>query len=79
MAASLGRGKRAAARGSARRSVVVITSDQRQCLIEDVAYFRAERYRRTEPGAYRKQDRAAAEAKIELLVRRYGRREDDPE
>lgn len=53
-----------------RRVAVVVTDDQRQCLIEDVAYFRAEHYRRVEPGRYREQDRAAAEVQIEMVLKR---------
>lgn len=72
MAAERGKRKRAAGAGQlARRCVVVISSDQRQCLIEDVAYFRAERYRRVEPGSYRKQDLAAAENDIEAVLGRF--------
>lgn len=73
MNATLSKRKRATARVPARRCVVVITSDQRQCLIEDVAYFHAERYRRIEPGDYRQQDIAAAEARIETAIARYSK------
>jgi hypothetical protein len=54
--------------------VLDISIDQRRCLIEDLAYFRAVRYRRLEPGNYRKQDLAAAEAEIETVLERYAKR-----
>ncbi len=68
-----GKGKRTARRLAAMR-LVVVSEDQRQCLIEDVAYFRAEHFRQVEPGMYREQDRATAEAEIETVLRRYSRR-----
>jgi hypothetical protein len=51
--------------------VVAVTAEQRRHLIEDAAYFRAERYRPVEPGRYRKQDRRAAEAEIEAVLKKH--------
>jgi hypothetical protein len=50
---------------------VAVTAEQRRHLIEDAAYFRAERYRPVEPGRYRKQDRRAAEAEIEAVLKKH--------
>ena len=62
----------AAAKPAAGRSkkVVVVTEEQRRRLIEDAAYFRAERYRCVEPGNYREEDRCRAETEIEMVIRR---------
>lgn len=56
------------------RSTVVVTAEERQHLIEDVAYFRAERYRCCEPGQYREQDRREAEAEINAVLKRCRKR-----
>jgi len=69
-------GKRAARQPAAARQFVAVSDRERQCLIEDVAYFRAEHYRRVEPGQYREQDRAAAEAELEIVLKRYSTRGD---
>jgi hypothetical protein len=70
MVAKRAKGKRAARRPAAARQLVVMVSDfQRQRLIEDAAYFRAEHFRRVEPGRYREQDRSAAEAEIGMVLR----------
>lgn len=58
-------------RGLARRFVIAVSDDQRQCLIEDIAYFRAEHFRRVEPGQCREEDRTAAKAEIETVLRRF--------
>ncbi len=47
---------------------IVVTKEQRQHLIEDVAYFHAEHYRAVAPGGFREEDRQAAEAEIERLL-----------
>lgn len=52
------------------KKVVVVTEEQRRRLIEDAAYFRAERYRCVEPGKYREEDRCQAETEIEMAIRR---------
>ena len=60
--------KPATARG--RKDTLVITDEQRRHLIEDAAYFRAERYRRVEPGKCRDEDRCEAGAELEIVIRR---------
>lgn len=50
------------------RAAVAVTKEQRRHLVEDVAYFHAERYRAVEPGGYREEDRQAAEAEIKRLL-----------
>ena len=64
--------KRAAPKSAASRSRrgIVISAEQRRRLIEDAAYFRAERYRCVEPGNYREEDRCRAEIEIETVIRR---------
>lgn len=57
--------------GAMPAGVVAVTAEQRRHLIEDAAYFRAERYRPVEPGRYRKQDRRAAEAEIEAVLKKH--------
>lgn len=59
---------------AARRDAIVVTDEERQHLIEDVAYFRAERYRRVEPGQYREEDRREVEAEIEAILKRCRKR-----
>lgn len=49
-------------------ATVVVTAEQRRRLIEDIAYFQAQRYRAVEPGGFREEDRRAAEAEIESLL-----------
>ncbi len=56
--------------GRGRKDTLVITDEQRRHLIEDAAYFRAERYRRVEPGKCRDEDRCEAEAELEIVIRR---------
>lgn len=60
------------ARGGKSQSVapaaVAVTQEQRRHLVEDIAYFQAERYRAVEPGGFREEDRQAAEAEIESLL-----------
>jgi hypothetical protein len=68
-----GEGKaRAAAKPAVSRTkkVILVTEEQRRRLIEDAAYFRAERYRCVEPGKYREEDWRRAEAEIETMIRR---------
>jgi len=52
--------------------IITVTPDEREHLIEDVAFFRAERYRRVDPGKYRKQDRREAEADIAEVFEEHG-------
>ncbi|OFZ90595.1 MAG: hypothetical protein A3F74_02480 [Betaproteobacteria bacterium RIFCSPLOWO2_12_FULL_62_58] len=64
--------KPAAESGSAR--VIVVTAEQRQHLIEDAAYFRAERFRQIEPGNCRRQDLCDAEVEIEAVLKKHKRK-----
>lgn len=50
--------------------VVDITADEERHLAEDVAYFRAERYRNVQPGSYRKADLRQAESEITAVVKK---------
>ena len=52
--------------------MITITPDERKHLIEDVAFFRAERYRKVDEGEYRKQDRREAEADITEVFKEHG-------
>ncbi len=70
--------RRAVARGRAvardsKGAPVVIPDEQRTALVEDMAYFRAERLRGGEWSHFRKQDRLEAEAEIDALIRRCAR------
>lgn len=51
--------------------MIAVSDDQQQCLIEDIAFFRAEHFRRVEPGGFREEDRVAAAAAIETILKRY--------
>jgi hypothetical protein len=48
---------------------IAVSEEQQRHLIEDVAYFHAERYRCVEPGQCREQDRREAEAEIESVLK----------
>ena len=54
--------------------VVVVTAEQRQHLIEDVAFFHAERFRQIEPGNCRRQDLRDAEAETESVLKKHKRK-----
>ncbi|MDP2240614.1 MAG: hypothetical protein Q8K18_10705 [Burkholderiales bacterium] len=49
-------------------AAVAVTKEQRGHLIEDIAYFHADRYRAVGPGGFREEDRQAAETEIESLL-----------
>ena len=53
---------------------IVVTAGQRRHLIEDAAYFRAERFRRIEPGNCRRKDLCEAEAEIESVLKKHSRK-----
>jgi len=57
-----------AAAGRAAASVAV-DEEERRHLIEDCAFFRAERFREAEPGHIREQDKEAAAAAIDAAIR----------
>jgi hypothetical protein len=63
-------GREAAARERDRHGVAV-SPEERQSLIEDVAFFRAEHFRHVEPGRLRDRDRAEAQAEIDSVLKRY--------
>jgi len=56
------------ARKASRRAPVAVDDEQRCRLIEDCAFFRAERFREVEPGTVRAQDRDAAAAAIDAVL-----------
>jgi len=51
---------------------LTVTAAQRRHLIEDVAFFRADRCREIEPGKYRKEDWREAEAEIARVLKVHG-------
>jgi hypothetical protein len=51
-----------------------VGTEERWRLIEDCAFFRAERYREVRPGEVRGQDLAAAAAEIDAAIGRRRRR-----
>lgn len=61
-----GRGVKAGALG---RPSVIVEDEERRHLVEDCAFFRAARFRETEPGCYRKQDLKVAEAEINAVIK----------
>jgi hypothetical protein len=58
-----------AAAGKAPASVAV-DEEERLHLIESCAFFRAERFREAEPGHIREQDKKAAAAAIDAVIRK---------
>lgn len=57
-----------------RRETVVVSEQERRHLIDDIAYFHAERHRPVESDGCREQDRRQAEAEIEALLHRRRKR-----
>ena len=55
-----------------RKSKPAVAADTKQCrsLAEDVAFFRAARFRNVEPGKCRAQDRCVAEAEIRAALKK---------
>lgn len=49
---------------------LVITSEIKRQLVEDVAYFRAARYRDARPGECREADRSAARQELHAVLKR---------
>lgn len=49
---------------------VKVTAEEERRLVEDIAYFHAERYRDVEPGEYREADRLRAESEIKAVLRK---------
>lgn len=70
-AAGAGRRKRAAA--PRRGAAVAITEEERSALVEDIAYFSADRYRCVKPGECREEDRRRAELEVDAIIKRRGK------
>ena len=66
-------GRRADAPAAPCGQAVVITEEERRALIEDVAFFRAVRHRRAEPGDCREDDRREAKRAIDAVARKRGK------
>jgi len=64
-------GGRSSAPGRAR---VVVKGEERRRLIDDIAYFHAERFRPVEGQGIREEDRREAAAEIEAVLRRRRKR-----
>jgi hypothetical protein len=59
----------AAGRGRSRTGqTVIVTDEEREHLIEDVAYFHAARFRPVAPGSCREEDLSEAEAEIRGVI-----------
>jgi hypothetical protein len=73
--APTGGGRPARGRGVRKaESGIEVTPEEQERLIDDLAFFHAERHRRIRPGGYREEDRHAAEAEIQrILKKRVGR------
>lgn len=69
-------GRRPARNRGARKAAgaVEVTPEEQERLVDDLAFFHAERYRRIGPGGYREEDRRAAEAEIRRLLKKRVRR-----
>lgn len=65
-------GKKSSGVAAGGPEAVEVTNEERQHLIEDVAFFRAEHYRHAEPGKVREDDRAAAKSDIDKVLKRHG-------
>lgn len=57
-----------------RASAVVVADAEQRSLIEDVAFFRASRFRDVDPGKCREEDRCAAEAEIKAVLKKIRKR-----
>jgi len=55
-------------------TAVVVAKDERLALVEDVAFFRASRFREVDPGNCREEDRCAAEADIKAVLKKIRKR-----
>jgi hypothetical protein len=65
------RSSRKAAATQKKQGGVAVSREERQHLIEDVAFFHAEHFRHVEPGKLREEDRAAAKDEIDSVLKRY--------
>jgi hypothetical protein len=51
-------------------AAIAVSDEERRHLIEDIAYFHAERYRSVEPGECREEDRRRAAAEVDAVLKR---------
>jgi hypothetical protein len=66
--------RKAPARKRKRPGAVVVPSTARRSLVEDVAFFRAARFRALGPGDCRAEDLCAAEAEIKAILKKKRKR-----
>lgn len=71
--AAPGRRKRIVAPARRLGTAVVITEEERKALVEDIAYFSADRYRCVKPGECREEDRRRAELEIDAIIKQRGK------
>ena len=57
-------------RSAAGRAKIEVSAQERTHLIEDIAYFHAERFRQVEGAGCREEDRQEARTEIEAVLRR---------
>lgn len=53
---------------------IEVTAEEERHLVEDVAYFHAERYRNVEPGKFREEDRQQAASEVRAVLKRHRKR-----
>jgi hypothetical protein len=56
------------------KAATVVATNECRSLVEDVAFFRAARFREVEPGKCRAEDRCAAEAEIKTVLKKLRKR-----
>lgn len=71
--AAPGRCKQIVAPARRRGTAVVITEEERNALVEDIAYFSAVRYRCVKPGECREEDRRRAKLEIDAIIKQRGK------
>jgi hypothetical protein len=64
----------AQARKKPKSAVVAVAKGERRALIEDVAFFRASRFRDVAPGQCREEDRCEAATEIKAVLRKVRKR-----
>lgn len=76
--ARLGKARQAASQqkraAGGRTTPIVVTEQERRHLIDDIAYFHAERFRPVGADGCREQDKRKAAAEIETVLRYRGKR-----
>lgn len=60
--------------GAKKRAKVLVSGEERRRLIDDIAYFHAERFRPVEGPGIREEDRREAAAEIEAVLKRRRKR-----